>query len=58
MVINAGELVVGLKDGNVNSYRIDQHEPQKSADFWTFAEDRWDMFFGKKTPHYFNKVMY
>jgi hypothetical protein len=39
--------VVGLKNGNVNSYRIDKHEPQKIANFWSFATERWDMLFGK-----------
>jgi hypothetical protein len=31
----------------MNSYRVDEQEPHKNADIWTFAEDRWDMFFGK-----------
>ncbi|KAI7900321.1 uncharacterized protein BX663DRAFT_518264 [Cokeromyces recurvatus] len=38
-------LFVALKNGNINSYRIDKHEPLKSADFWTFASERWDMLF-------------
>ncbi|KAI8982139.1 hypothetical protein BDF20DRAFT_865145 [Mycotypha africana] len=38
-------LFVALKNGNVNSYRIDEHEPHKSADLWSFAAERWDMLF-------------
>ncbi len=34
------------KDGNVNSYRIDRLEPEKPINFWSFAEQRWDMLFG------------
>lgn len=40
-------VVVALKNGNVNSYRVDKHEQQKTADFWSFASERWDMLFGK-----------
>lgn len=39
--------VVGLKNGNVNSYRIDMQEPQKVTNFWSISIERWDMLFGK-----------
>ncbi|OAD06233.1 hypothetical protein MUCCIDRAFT_87689 [Mucor lusitanicus CBS 277.49] len=38
-------IFVALKNGNVNSYRVDKHEQQKTADFWSFASERWDMLF-------------
>ncbi|GAA5814958.1 hypothetical protein MFLAVUS_008461 [Mucor flavus] len=38
-------IFVGYKNGFVNSYRLDRHEPERSVNFWTFALEKWDMLF-------------
>ncbi|KAI8636728.1 hypothetical protein BD408DRAFT_396917 [Parasitella parasitica] len=38
-------IFIALKNGNVNSYRLDKYEHQKKANLWSFASERWDMLF-------------
>ncbi|KAI8387319.1 hypothetical protein BD560DRAFT_382098 [Blakeslea trispora] len=40
---NRHYLFVGLKNGKIYTYRLDQYEPEKVSDFCSFAIERWDM---------------